>query len=143
MASPATPGDNYRVTALTPTYGDELRQAALWGETEDDGQYPSLLSTHTQLPEGIEPNLYALTMETVADAQSAYDRAVAIAEYLRRNMRYKLDVEYPPVGRDFVSWFVLDSKQGYCSYFASAMAVMGRIAGLPTRYVEGYYARPG
>ena len=143
MARTAEPGDTYRVTALTPIHGDELKQAALWGETEGDGQYAGILASHTQLPEGIEPGLYALTMEITSGAQNTYDRATATAGYLRQNMRYRLDVEYPPVGRDFVSWFVLDSKQGYCSYFASAMAVMGRIAGLPTRYVEGYYARPG
>ncbi|MGX8706303.1 MAG: transglutaminase domain-containing protein, partial [bacterium] len=66
-----------------------------------------------------------------------------IMGHLRRNMRYRLDVEYPPRGRDFASYFVLDARQGYCSYFATAMAVMGRLAGLPTRYVEGYSAHPG
>ena len=45
-------------------------------------------------------------------------------------------------GEDFVSWFLLESKEGYCSYFASAMTVMCRIAGVPARYVEGYYISP-
>ena len=143
MARKAEPGDSYRVETLSPVFGDGLLQAVLWGETEDDGQYADILSSHTRLPEGVEPNLYALTMEITADAQNPYERAEAIARYLRQNMRYRLDVEYPPQGRDFASWFVLEAKQGYCSYFATAMAVMGRIAGLPTRYVEGYYARPG
>ena len=82
-------------------------------------------------------------MEIVNGQDSAYDQALAIMGFLKRNMRYSLEVEYPPRGRDFASWFVLDSRTGYCSYFATAMAVMGRLAGLPTRYVEGYYARPG
>lgn len=143
MARVAESGDRYRVTALAPVYNDELTQAVLWGEAEDDGQYANILAAHTQLPEGIERDLYALTMEIVEGAQNPCDKAMAIADYLRRNMHYKLDVDYPPRGRDFTSWFVLESKEGYCSYYASAMAVMGRIAGLPTRYVEGYYARPG
>lgn len=41
-----------------------------------------------------------------------------------------------------VSYFVLEAPEGYCVYFASAMAVMARIAGLPARYVEGYLAVP-
>ncbi len=143
MARVAERGDSYALEALSPVHGEALMQAALWGDTDDDSQYGSILSAHSQLPDGIEDGLYALTMEITADARNPYERAVAIADYLRKNMRYKLEVEYPPRGRDFVSWFVLDSKQGYCSYYASAMAVMGRIAGLPTRYVEGYYARPG
>lgn len=143
MARKAEPGDRYAVTALAPVYGDELNQAALWGATTDDSRYAAILDAHSQLPQGIEPELYALTMDVTAEAGNPYERAEAIADYLRGNMRYALEVEYPPQGRDFVSWFVLDSREGYCSYFASAMAVMGRIAGLPTRYVEGYYARPG
>jgi transglutaminase-like putative cysteine protease len=39
-------------------------------------------------------------------------------------------VNYPPSNRDFVSYFLLDSKEGFCSYFASAMAVMARVADL-------------
>lgn len=143
MARKAERGDSYAVGTLNPVYGDELRQAVIWGETDNDPQYSRILDTHTQLPQGIEPELYALTMDITAEAQNPYDRAAAIADYLRQNMRYRLEVDYPPRGRDFVSWFVLDSREGYCSYFASAMAVMGRVAGLPTRYVEGYYARPG
>lgn len=143
MARKAERGDRYAVDTLNPVYGDELRQAVVWGEADGDSQFSNILAAHTQLPEGVEPNLYVLTMDITAEAQNPYDRAAAIADYLRQNMRYDLEVDYPPQGRDFVSWFVLDSKEGYCSYFASAMAVMGRIAGLPTRYVEGYYARPG
>lgn len=143
MARVAERGDSYALEALNPVHGEALMQAVLWGETDDDDRYGPILSAHSQLPDGIEDGLYALTMEITADARNPYERAAAIADYLRKNMRYKLEVEYPPRGRDFVSWFVLDSRQGYCSYYASAMAVMGRIAGLPTRYVEGYYARPG
>lgn len=143
MAREVEPGDHYGVQALVPIYGDGLKQAVLWGETSDDSRYSAILSANTALPDGIDERVYALTIDLTRDAGNAYDRAEAIANYLRGNMRYRLDVEYPPDGRDFVSWFVLDSKEGYCSYFASAMAVMGRIAGLPTRYVEGYLARPG
>jgi len=39
---------------------------------------------------------------------------------------------------DFVDYFLFELKRGYCTYFATAMAVMGRIVGLPTRYIEGF-----
>ncbi|MDO4865973.1 MAG: transglutaminase-like domain-containing protein [Clostridia bacterium] len=137
------PGDRYGVTGLLPVHGDALRRAVARGEAGGDEHYADLLALHTQLPEGIEAGVYALTMEVVDGLDNPYDRAAAIMEYLRRSMRYTLDTPYPPEGRDFVSWFLLDSREGYCSYYATAMAVMGRIAGLPTRYVEGYLARPG
>ena len=136
------PGDAYALRALQLLPGEALREAAQKGESANDDRYQDVLAHHTQLPEGIEGGVYALTMEVTAGADSAYDRAEAIMDYLRANMRYTLRTEYPPKGRDFVSYFLLDSREGYCSYYATAMAVMGRIAGLPTRYVEGYLARP-
>ncbi|HBM80181.1 MAG TPA: hypothetical protein DD426_04985, partial [Clostridiaceae bacterium] len=39
---------------------------------------------------------------------------------------------------DFVDYFLFDEKKGYCTYHASAMAVMSRMAGIPSRYVEGF-----
>ena len=143
LAREVQAGDAYSLRALVPVYGEALRQAVVRGESANDDRYAGILAAHSALPTGIEDGLYALTVGITSDAQSAYERAEAIANYLRQNLRYRLDVDYPPTGRDFVSWFVLDYRAGYCSSFASAMAVMGRIAGLPTRYVEGYLARPG
>ncbi len=137
------PGDRYRLRALQVLPGNALREAVVKGEGQNDDRWQEILSHHTQLPEGIEGGVYALTMQLTGDLDNPYDRAMAIMDYLRRETRYTLDTEYPPQGRDFVSYFLLDSKAGYCSYYATAMAVMGRIAGLPTRYVEGYLARPG
>ena len=47
-----------------------------------------------------------------------------------------------PEDVDFVTRFLLDTKEGYCTYFASAMTVLCRMVGLPARYVEGYIAEP-
>jgi hypothetical protein len=37
-----------------------------------------------------------------------------------------------------VDYFLFDSRQGYCDYYASALAVMARAVGIPTRLVSGY-----
>ena len=136
-------GDRYTLRALLPEFTDVLRQVARAGEEVNDDLYQEILANHTQLPEGIDGGVYALTMQITGEAKTAWDRAEAILNFLRRNMRYTLEPEVPPAGRDFVSHFLMDTQRGYCSYYATAMAVMGRIAGLPTRYVEGYLARPG
>ena len=135
-------GDRYSLRALLPEMNEALRQAVIEGETAGDERYQEILETHNQLPEGIDGGVYALTMQVVEGAENPWDRAVAIMRFLRGSMRYNLQPVMPPRGRDFVSHFLLDTREGYCSYYASAMAVMGRIAGLPTRYVEGYLARP-
>lgn len=65
-----------------------------------------------------------------------------IREWLKANMEYSLTVEKLPSDTDFVKWFVLENKKGYAAHFATAMAVMCRMAGIPTRYVEGYVITP-
>jgi len=47
-------------------------------------------------------------------------------------------VKAPPPGRDPVDFFLFDAKEDFCEYFASAMAVMLREMGIPSRVVEGY-----
>lgn len=38
----------------------------------------------------------------------------------------------------FLDYFLLESKQGYCSYFATAFVLLARAEGIPARYVEGF-----
>ena len=38
----------------------------------------------------------------------------------------------------FCRLFLFDSKQGYCTYYATAMTILVRSLGIPARYVEGY-----
>lgn len=143
LAREVAAGDAYSLRALLPSHGDALRQAVLRGAEARDDRYQDILAGHTQLPEGVDGALYTLTAGLIQGADNDYDRALAIMNYLRASMRYTLEPAMPPRGRDFASWFVLESREGYCSAYATAMAVMGRAAGLPTRYVEGYLARPG
>jgi hypothetical protein len=37
-----------------------------------------------------------------------------------------------------VDYFLFDLREGYCNYYASAMAVMARSVGIPTRIAAGY-----
>ena len=39
---------------------------------------------------------------------------------------------------EFLDYFLLESKQGYCSYFATAFVLMARAEGIPARYVQGF-----
>lgn len=78
---------------------------------------------------------YALSLTT--DAQTPLEKVFAIRENLLTEFTYSLDVEVPPADSDFVEFF-LSTRTGYCTYFASAMAVMAKINGIPARYVEGF-----
>ena len=39
---------------------------------------------------------------------------------------------------DFLDHFLLESRQGYCTYFATAFVLLARAEGIPARYVQGY-----
>ena len=133
------PGDHYTVSALVPTGDPSATRALLQrAAARGDGAYQQALSAYTALPQGIDQRVYQLAQRLTQGLSSPYDKALALQDHLMSGYTYSLEVEYPPQGQDFVSHFLLTSKKGYCSYFASAMAVMARMAGLPARYVEGY-----
>lgn len=134
-------GDTYSFKAPIINAGDSrvesmIAQAAMSGGENRD------MSDYLQLSEAIASDVYALTNQITLTSGSPYEIARAIQTYLQKNFRYTTSPDVPPDNQDFVSYFLLTGKEGYCTYFASAMAIMGRIAGLPTRYVEGYLAEP-
>lgn len=97
---------------------------------------------YTRLPDTITPRMIELTQEIIRNADTPFEKALSIESYLQNNFGYTLRPPYTPEGMDFVDNFLFDLRIGYCTYFATAMAVMGRIAGLPTRYVEGFLLPP-
>ena len=96
-----------------------------------------VVSDYLQLPSGLDPRLSSLVASWIEDSASQYDKAVAIERQLR-NFAYSLDLPLPPENREVVSWFIFDLKRGYCDYYASAMVVMARLAGIPARLAIGY-----
>jgi len=93
------------------------------------------------LPDNLPERVYDLTNEITKGAASSYEKINAIVSYLSE-YAYTLEPDDVPYNEDFVDYFLFTGKEGYCTYFASALAVMGRIAGVPTRYIEGYVTPP-
>lgn len=108
----------------------------------EDPYFDTVLEQHTELPSHLPEELYHLAWGITQDAAMPYDKAMALQGYLSANYRYTLEVEPQPTDIDFVTNFLLLTKEGYCTYFASALTVLCRMAGLPARYVEGYVAMP-
>jgi transglutaminase-like putative cysteine protease len=65
------------------------------------------------------------------------ERALLIERYLRE-LPYAYEVQPLPRGGDAVDQFLFEMRQGYCTYYASAMAVMARSIGIPARVAVGY-----
>ena len=64
--------------------------------------------------------------------------AEQIVNYFQDNYSYTLRPGYYYGNTDYITYFLLDNKKGYCSHFASAGTMLLRQMGIPARYVEGY-----
>lgn len=99
---------------------------------------PSISSTlYLQLPDTLPQRVRDLTAQVTAGASTPYDQAIRVEAFLR-TYSYTLDLPPLPQGRDLVDYFLFDAPGGYCDYYASAMVVMLRAAGVPARLVSGY-----
>jgi len=128
---PLSRGDSYQSTVLISTATSHDLLAA-------GTDYPGwVLDRYLQLPDGLPPRVKTLAQELADSAETPYDKAVAVRDYLR-TLGYTHDIEAPPRRADGVDYFLFELRQGYCSYFASAMTVMLRAGGVPSRFVTGY-----
>jgi transglutaminase-like putative cysteine protease len=121
----------YQVDSLVAVAGEtELRQAG--------ANYPRWLEQrYLRLPADTPQRVLSLARDLTATAPTAYDQAKAIESYLR-TFPYSLDLPAPPSEQDIVDYFLFDLRQGYCDYYATAMVVLARAAGLPARLAVGY-----
>ncbi|MCL2248122.1 MAG: transglutaminase-like domain-containing protein [Oscillospiraceae bacterium] len=109
----------------------------LEGAVEEDFRYSAILERYTILPDSLPDIVPETALYVVGDETSPFLKATAIATWLGENFHYTLETVIPPDDVDFVAHF-LETREGYCTYFATAMAVMARTVGLPSRYVIGF-----
>ena len=91
----------------------------------------------TQLPPNLDSRIPALARAMAAGGATDEAEARAVERRLRHDYGYTLELPSRPV-RDPLSYFLFVRKKGHCEYFASAMAVMLRTLGIPSRVVTGF-----
>lgn len=124
-------GGSYESTVSVSTATESDLSAAGTG-------YPGwVLDRYVQLPETMPSRVIDLAQELTKDIEAPYEKAMAIQDYLR-TLNYTLEIEAPPETTDGVDYFLFELRKGYCQYFASAMAVLLRASGVPSRMVAGY-----
>ena len=136
-------GSTYRATgSVSVATADDLRA------TSDPAlglDYPpTIQSLYTALPSGFHDppdRVHGLAEDLSVDAPTIYDKAVAIEDYLRT---FPIDLEIPatPRDRDTIDYFLFELQRGYFDYHASAMVVMLRTLGIPSRLAVGYVLQP-
>jgi transglutaminase-like putative cysteine protease len=123
-------GETYAVRSQVPDADAErLRRAGT--------DYPDRVTdAYLQLPESTTQRVRDRAANVTRDAETPYEKAVAIERYLEANKEYSLDVPAP--SGDVADTFLFERESGYCTYYATAMVVMLRSEGVPARFVTGY-----
>lgn len=123
--------NRFRVASLVP----EPSQAQLRLAGAD---YPAWVrNRYLNLPDSMSDRVFKLALELTATAATPYDRALSIEHYLRQ-IPYSLDVPTPPEDQELSDYFLFELQKGYCDYYATAMVMLARAAGLPARLAVGY-----
>ncbi len=137
-------GSSYTVTALVDQTADDDPD----GLTENklraaSTSYPAAVTDlYLQLPAGaVGPDLQALlaTIKKRSPSDSPYDLAQTTVNYLRSSaFTYSTDVTNLECGSRSIAECFAHFKTGYCQYYATTMAVLMRMEGIPARYVQGF-----
>ena len=142
MNEPPERGFSYTVTStIFDFYADdfETQLLALEEMTEEarDPLLENIEAVYLQLPETLPLSVRAAAEEITAGAETQAEKAFALLHWLEDNCTYTTTPGEADPKRDFVEQF-LENREGYCTYYATAMTVLARCVGLPARYVTGF-----
>jgi hypothetical protein len=91
---------------------------------------------YLQIPKNLSPRIIKFAQD-MAVAENKDKTIQAIFNYLRSNA-FTYSLKGLPVSKNPLEDFLFETKSGNCEFFASALAVMLRLNGIPARLVGGY-----
>jgi transglutaminase-like putative cysteine protease len=125
-------GETYQIDAILSNPNRQQLQEA-------GTAYPEWVSQkYLQLPKDFSARIQELAREITTDAQTPYEKTLAITNYLRANLAYSQTIPDSPRNKNRLEWVLFDLKQAYCVYYASAEVLMLRSVGVPARMAVGF-----
>ena len=89
------------------------------------------------LPPDLPVRVVALAHQWADGSRTLHAKAAAIEQHLRLDFAY--DLHSPSAGRPQpLDHFLFESHRGHCEFFSTAMALMLRAVGIPSRNVTGF-----
>ena len=125
--------DTYTVSASRIAPDVELLRAA--------GEIPREIADTYAVAPVVSPYVSQLIDETVAAAETDYDKVAAIQELFRdrsNGFTYSEDSAIPGFNAPDALENFLRGKRGFCEQYSSAMAAMVRALGIPARVAVGF-----
>lgn len=99
---------------------------------------------YLRLPPDIDPRVANLARRQVAGLSTDFERGLALEAFFREpgSFRYSIQVDPGHAAGDLAAWLLDPTspgyRTGYCEQFATALAVMARQVGIPSRVVLGF-----
>ena len=96
------------------------------------------------LPSGLDGRIAGLARDLTRGTTDPLERMVLLESFFRIPGAFTYDIDITPghAAQDLAAWLFEDDspnhRTGYCEQFATALAVMGRTVGIPTRVVIGF-----
>lgn len=118
-------------------------------ESISDPYYTTYIEAEKRYRDFVYAHYLAIPKETrdaidslgkIEPAQSLAEKRAcieAIRHFLETNYTYTKNPGRTPAGKDFISYFLTESRKGYCTSFASAAVMLLRASGIPARYAVG------
>ncbi len=142
--TPLSSGEKYNVSfSSPPTDPSALSQMPLPASNPSiwntDPYYTQQKVNDLEVPGDLSPNVAQMSKQWTQGANNAYEAMKMLETHLDDTnvFTYSLQNDPIPPDKDVVDW-LLETHRGYCTYYASAMAIMGRLLGIPTRVVSGF-----
>lgn len=120
--------------AAKANYLDDLEKDSSAGLIHFSSQELSNKRSYYEFLRDHDPDLADLLDNQLQDKAK---QLRSIIDYLANNFIYNLSVAELPDNQDLFENFILN-RQGYCTYFATALTILAREAGFEARYVEGF-----
>lgn len=145
---------SYTYTSYAPIYDDYgTEDLAEWAKTLSnvDGYaeyeaveelYRSFVHDNYLTIDDAYKDVISHTGAEVLSASRYPDIVYGVRKYLQDHFTYSESIEKPTKGTDALIQFASTTRTGYDAHFATLAALMFREAGVPARYMEGYYLSP-
>ena len=144
QTTPLVKGESYHVISMIPpSDGPDLSNIPLPADNPNlwhaDVNYEQLATNYMQLPHDLSPRVALLAKQWTQGASDTYSALKMLEAHLSDPKVFTYSVDNPPVPNNVdVVDVLLQTRSGYCTYYASAMTVMARMLGIPTRIVNGF-----
>jgi transglutaminase-like putative cysteine protease len=133
-----------RRQAMTEFLGARYRvfsrdtSSALRVSLAEEQLQPGTLDNYLRVPASLQPRVAALANEIMAGQHTPAAKVQAVVNWLKQTHSYTTNLKRDERIADPLEDFLFAQKAGHCEYFASSAAILLRLGGVPTRYVNGF-----